>query len=199
MHIIGITGGVGAGKSEIMKCLAEHYDVFIIKADDVGHEVLNDDKHCARAVVKLLGKGVQTSDGKLDRAKIAAAVYCDDDKLEQLNKILHPNIMYRIEKMIAEQRKIGRTYFFLEAALLLEANYDKICDEVWYIHASCEERRKRLINSRSYSEEKISAIMANQLAEAEFEDRCDFTVDNSGAFEKTVEQIRLRMQEYGNV
>ena len=196
MKIIGITGGVGAGKSEIIEYLAKNYDAQIAKTDDIGHLGLKQTSVCYASIIDLLGSDIIKADGELNRAKISAIVHADKEKLADLDAILHPFVKQYIIKMISKAKEVGKEYFFIEAALLLEDNYDQICDEIWYVYADCDIRRTRLMESRNYSETKVQQIMANQLTEAEFRSRCDLVIDNSSDWAKTTQQIDLRLQKY---
>ena len=159
MKIIGVTGGVGSGKSEVMKYIAGNYDAAVLLADHAGHLLMKTGQPCYQRIRQLFGDRVLDEDGEA----------------------------------AAEQ---GKTFFFLEAALLLEEHYDEICDEVWYIYAQQSVRRERLKKSRNYSDEKITQMIANQLDEEEFKERCCVTIDNSGTFENTVRQIEARMKQW---
>lgn len=193
MKIIGITGGVGSGKSEVIRYLEKKEHTQVILADEVGHLVMKKGQMCYEDVWHLFGDEVVDDDGELSRPAIAAIVYRDKQKLLQLNSIIHPAVRIYIEQSIEKARENGIQYFFMEAALLLEEQYDKICDEVWYIYARKEVRKERLKKSRNYSDEKIEQMIANQLSEEEFKRRCDITIDNSDDFENTKEQIENRM------
>ncbi len=196
MKMIGVTGGVGSGKSEVMKYIARNYDAAVLLADEAGHLLMRSGQACYEPVRALFGDRVLDEDGELNRSRIAQIVYQDTGLLEALSRIIHP----AVRRYIMEQRKTaaeqGKAYFFLEAALLLEEHYDEICDEVWYIYAKRSVRRERLKKSRDYSDEKISRMIANQLDEEEFRKRCDVIIDNSKAFEHTVSQIETRMQQW---
>ena len=193
MKIIGITGGVGSGKSEVIRWLEKKEKTEVLLADEVGHLLMKQGQMCYRAVLDLFGENVLGEDGELDRGAIAAIVYRDQQMLLKLNRIIHPAVRMYIEQSIVEARSRGVDYFFIEAALLLEEQYDKICDEVWYIYARKDVRKERLMKSRNYSEEKIEQMMANQLSEEEFARRCDVTIHNSDDFESTKEEIENRM------
>lgn len=195
MRIIGITGGVGAGKSEIVKYLEEHYGAEVAIADKIGHLGIKKGKECYLSVIDLLGDAIIEEDGELNREKIATIVHADKERLTQLDAIIHPFVKRCIIKMIIDAQAAKRKYFLIEAALLFEANYNQICDEVWYIYASCDVRCARLSKSREYDEEKSRQIMANQLSDADFRGKCDFVIDNSGDFVDTTKQIDLRMQK----
>jgi dephospho-CoA kinase len=199
MKVIGITGGVGSGKSEILQYLQEQYQAFIIKADEVGHLALAKEGRCYNQIVDLLGEEVLADDGELNRHQIAAKVFARPELLDGLNNIVHPFVKSYIKVKIALKHQQNSRYFFIEAALLLEDNYEQICDEIWYIYVAKELRYQRLKDSRHYSDEKITQIMNNQLSEDEFRRHCDWTIDNSGTLGETIKQIELRMQEYENV
>lgn len=196
MKIIGVTGGVGSGKSEVMKYIAGNYDAAVLLADHAGHLLMKTGQPCYQRVRQLFGDRVLDEDGELDRSRIAQIVYRDHAQLEALNRIIHPAVRKYIMKQMEAAAEQGKTFFFLEAALLLEEHYDEICDEVWYIYAQQSVRRERLKKSRNYSDEKITQMIANQLDEEEFKKRCGVTIDNSGTFENTVRQIEARMKQW---
>ena len=196
MKIIGVTGGVGSGKSEVMKYIAGNYDAAVLLADHAGHLLMKTGQPCYQRIRQLFGDRVLDEDGELDRSRIAQIVYRDHAQLEALNRIIHPAVRKYIMKQMEAAAEQGKTFFFLEAALLLEEHYDEICDEVWYIYAQQSVRRERLKKSRNYSDEKITQMIANQLDEEEFKERCGVTIDNSGTFENTVRQIEARMKQW---
>ena len=194
MKVIGITGGVGCGKSTVMDFLEETYDALILKADSVGHLLMEPGQSCYTQMVEHFGRGILKEDGSIDRARVAGIVFSDPEELQIQNRIMHPAIRTYILNQIESAKKKGRAYCFVEAALLLEDHYDDFCDEVWYIYTDSSIRRSRLKESRGYTDEKIDEIMAKQMKEEEFKSRTAFTVDNSGSPEQTKEQIRERMR-----
>ncbi len=190
MKFIGITGGVGAGKSFVLSCLEENCNCRIVLADDVGNEVKMPGQPCYDRIVALLGRDVLAEDGQIDRGRMAEKIFSDAEVLRQVNAIIHPAVKAYILQEVQKERALGeKDYFFLEAALLIEDGYDKLIDELWYIHTDVEVRRARLKASRGYSDEKIDRILANQLTAEEFRARCDVQIDNSGAQEETKRQI----------
>ena len=195
MRIIGITGGVGAGKTEVMTYIGQHYDA-VIKADEVGYLLMEPGRECYLPIVRLFGRQITDESGNLNRKRIAELIFRDQEKLRQMNQIVHPAVKAYVRRAIAEEEKAGTSYVFIEAALLIEDHYDEICDELWYIYADERVRRDRLRRDRNYSDDRIDSIMENQLSEEEFSEHCDFEVDNSGAFEETIKQIARRMSKY---
>ncbi|MDD7738561.1 MAG: dephospho-CoA kinase [Fusicatenibacter sp.] len=196
MKVIGITGGVGAGKSEVMTYIGSSFDAAVIQADEVGYLLMQPGKECYGPIIRLFGQQVTNISGELNRKRIADVVFHDQEKLRQLNEIVHPAVKQYIKNAIEKERVHGTKFVFIEAALLIEDKYDEICDELWYIYADEEIRKERLMSERGYSDEKIKGIMANQLSEEEFCRHCAFEIDNSGDFEETKQQIDQRMKKY---
>ncbi|MDO4188641.1 MAG: dephospho-CoA kinase [Lachnospiraceae bacterium] len=190
MYVIGITGGVGAGKSQVLSILKETVDCEIIRADDVANELKLKGNPCYDKIVDLLGEGVLGADGEIDRSLMSMIVFEDEAKMKQVEMILHPQVKRYISEKIDEKRREGKIkYLFIEAALLIEDGYKQICDEFWYIHASVATRTKRLMESRGYTLQKIEQIMDKQLSEAEFRKNCECVIDNDGDLETTKQEI----------
>lgn len=190
MYTIGITGGVGAGKSEVLKIISESCRCRILKADDLAKELQQRGHVCHDRLIELLGTQIIGDDGEIDRAKMAAVIFNRDDLLDKVNGIVHPEVKREIIRLIGEYSAAGDVdFFFIEAALLIEDGYELICDELWYIYATEEVRRKRLIESRGYSEERISGIIKSQLSDEEFRAHCIRVIDNSDSIDNTRAQV----------
>lgn len=191
-YVIGITGGVGAGKSQVLSLLKKDFGAEVIAADEVGRELMEPDGACFSAVVELFGSEIVRKDGTLDRQKIAGIIFQDKQMLERQNAIIHPavkaEIIRRCENSQAE-------WVAVEAALLLEAHYEDVCDEFWYIYADEETRRRRLKESRGYPDERIRAVMSSQLTDEQFRRGCDRVIDNSGSLAETKAQIERALTE----
>lgn len=197
MRLIGVTGGVGAGKSAILAYIEKHYKCRIYLADEVAHLVKKKGEDCYYQLVELLGEEVLDEDGEIHKGKMAAMIFADDELLERVNEIVHPQVRIYLEKRIREAEESAEVeLLFIEAALLIEAGYKDIVDELWYIYAQEEVRRKRLIRSRGYSLEKIAQIMEAQLTEDIFRKECDFVIDNSGDLEESYKQIRKKLEAF---
>jgi len=191
MYVIGITGGVGAGKSAVLSILREEVECEIIRADDVANELKLKGHSCYDRIVELLGEGVLDQDGEIDRSLMSMIVFEDEAMMRQVEQILHPAVKRYILDMIDEKRREDRIkYLFIEAALLIENGYKQICDEIWYIYASIPTRTKRLMTNRGYSIQKIESIMDKQLSDAEFRRNCECIIDNDGDLLKTKEDIK---------
>lgn len=198
MITIGITGGVGAGKSSILSYLKAHYNCTVLLADNLASELKQKGEVCYAPIVSLLGDGILDLMGNIDNKKMAALIFDNEELLGKVNAIIHPEVKKEIVRRIEEAgRSLKTDYFFLEAALLIEEHYDEILDEIWYVYASERVRRKRLKKSRGYSDSKIDNIMASQLSEEEFRRATSFTIRNGGPRFIARMDIRRKMKEYG--
>lgn len=194
MKVIGVTGGVGAGKSTVLQYLEKAYGALLIVADQVGHEVMEPEAEAYEKIRLEFGSQVLGADGRIDRNVLGELVFADAEKLKKLNAIVHPAVKSEILKRIRQAELAGRTLVVVEAALFLEEKYDAFCGETWYIYTDEEERRRRLQRSRGYSDERISQIFRNQKSHEEFVRRCTFTIDNNKTAEETCRQIDKRMR-----
>ncbi len=196
-NIIGITGGIGAGKSTVLGYIRDNYNCLVIFSDDVANDIKKKGYPAYDELVALLGKEVLSEDGEIDKAKMASAIFNNKNLLKKVNNILHPAVNTFIINIIEKERALDTYDFvFVEAALLIENGYDKIVDELWYVYASEESRRLRLKASRGYSDEKIDDILGKQLDDATFREHCSFVIDNSGEFSKASEQIDNKIGEW---
>ena len=195
MKIIGVTGGVGAGKSTVLNYLEKRYGAKLILADLVGHEVMEPGHEAYTQVVKAFGQEIVSEDKTIDRKALGAIVFADEKKRMILNRIIHPAVRQEILRRLEEAELSHLSYVVVEAALFLEENYDAFCDETWYIYTDEKIRRQRLKESRGYSDERIDQIFRSQKTHEEFQKRCLFMIDNNGSEEETFRQIDRRMKE----
>lgn len=197
MRTIGITGGIGAGKSLVLHYIQEHYPARIYKADEIANYLKEPGQSCYRPIVGLLGEQVLSGNGTIDKNKMAELIFTNPGLLEQVNAIIHPAVKsFVITRIEEEKNKKEKTFFILEAALLIEEGYDEIMDELWYIRAGEKSRSSRLQLSRQYSGEKIQNIMRHQLRDEEFIKCCKVVIDNNGSPEDTYKQIDDKLGEY---
>lgn len=191
MKFIGITGGVGAGKSEVLSYLAGKPGVRVLLADEIAHTLMEPGGVCYRQIAETFaGEDIFLPEGGLARAALAEVIFADPVRRRQMNDIVHPAVRRFVCDLAAEERARGKLFLLvLEAALLIEEHYDEICDELWYIYTREELRRERLMQSRGYSPEKTERIFASQLDEAAFRRHCVRVIDNNGTVEETNRQI----------
>lgn len=194
MKLIGITGGVGAGKTMVLGLLKELCRCRVLLADEVGNEVKLPGQPCYERLVQLLGRQVLAEDGTIDKKKMAGLIFSDPALLDRVNGIIHPEVKRYILEQVEEERRKGEAdYFFLEAALLIECGYEAILDELWYFHADGPVRMARLKESRGYSEEKIRQIFESQLSETEFRAHCSVVIENNGDLQETRRQLEAAL------
>ena len=197
MRFIGITGGVGAGKSAILDYLAGKPKVRVMLADDIAHELMKPDTECYNKLRELFDSSVFNADGQINNIRMAEAIFNDSSLRDKLNAIVHPAVKEYVIKQYRIEKKSGcLEWLILEAALLIEEHYDERSYEHWYIYTSEENRRLRLKESRGYSDEKIDNIFASQLSEAEYRSACQKCIDNNGTVEHTYMQIEEIIKSY---
>ena len=197
MRFIGITGGVGAGKSAILDYLAGKPKVRVMLADDIAHELMKPNTECYNKLRELFDSSVFNADGQINNIRMAEAIFNDSSLRDKLNAIVHPAVKEYVIKQYQIEKESGcLEWLILEAALLIEEHYDEICDELWYIYTSEENRRLRLKESRGYSDEKIDNIFASQLSEAEYRSTCQKCIDNNVTVEHTYMQIEEIIKSY---
>ena len=193
MKKIGITGGVGSGKSLVLAHLEEKYHAAVFQADLIAHQVQLPGEECYQKLLTCFGREILREDGLIDRKKLGDIVFADRKKLSLLNSIVHPQVNRRIREIANTEEKKGQNIFVLEAALLTDKIYREILDEIWYIHVVEPVRRKRLRTSRGYSEERIDQIFTSQPSEEIFFNASDYVIENSGDFADTCRQISFRL------
>lgn len=188
MKIIGITGGVGCGKSLVLSYLENKFGAVIVETDKLAHELQKPGEICYSKIVDEFGSGILDNNGIINRMNLGRIVFADEAKLKRLNEIVHPEVLLRLKEMIAREK--SDKLFVIESAILFESGLDKLCDETWYIYVEESVRRQRLRESRGYSEEKIDSIMSSQMSEKFFREKCNIIIDNSNGAESTFKQIR---------
>ena len=196
-NIVGVTGGVGAGKSAILQYLQDNYNCMVIYSDDVANLIKKKGYPAFEPLVELLGADVLGPDGEIDKKKMADAIFNDEKILKNVNNILHPAVNAYIINIIDKERYKGKyDFIFVEAALLIENGYRDIVDELWYVYADENVRRDRLKNRRGYSDEKVTAIIEQQLDDATFRKHADFVIDNNGSEGDFALQIDNKITEW---
>ena len=192
--LLGVTGGVGSGKSTVLKILKEKYGAHLLIADDIAKELMMPGNESYRLIVSGFGRGIledpSASDSPILRSQLARIVFSDEEKLRMLNSFTHPavkrEIMRRAEIIYSED---PHALIVIEAALLIESGYTDMLDWLWVVTADKKVRLRRLARERGYTKEKAESVMANQLSDEEFTACADFVIDNSGDIKDTEEII----------
>lgn len=196
MITIGVTGGVGAGKSEILKYLHDKYNCRILMSDNAAKDMEQPGGALYEPLVKILreaeASGGQCGElllpgGEINKQEMAARIFGDPKLLQKINALVHPAVnQYILDEIEREKKASEHEFFVLESALLVENGYDRIVDSMWYIYCEESVRSERLKASRGYSDEKIRSIMERQVSEEVYRSHCDTVIDNTGMF--TAEQ-----------
>ena len=194
--VIGITGGIGSGKSVVTSLLKEKFGAAVIDTDRVGHEVSENGSPAYVKIVETFGNTILTEDGSIDRKKLGSLVFSNKELLQKLNDIVHPVVEAEVDRRIAEFTKKNYKYIALETALLIKVGYNRKCDKIWFIYADEETRLKRLYINRSMEREKAVKIFESQNSEKEFRETADDVIDNSGTEEEVEVQIKNILESY---
>ena len=191
MLVIGLTGGIGTGKSEVAGLL-QSLGAEVIDADQVGHEAYTPNSESWRAVVNAFGEEILRPDGQIDRGRLGAIVFSDPDQLEKLNGIMHPRMARMVGDKIEVLRDKGAPAVVVEAAVLFEAGWDSLVDEVWTTDSPVELVIERLQARNGMGEEEVMRRINSQMDRSERIGRSDLVVDNSGdvtSLEETVKAL----------
>lgn len=191
MLVIGLTGGIGTGKSEVARLL-QSLGAVVVNADQVGHRAYAPNTESWHEVVGAFGKGILDPRGEIDRRKLGAIVFGDPQQLAKLNAIMHPRMARMVADKIEELRSQGVRVVVVEAALLFEAGWDSLTDEVWATDSPAEQVIKRLQSRNGMDGEEVRQRIESQMDRWERIERADVVVDNSGdmvALARTVEDL----------
>lgn len=195
MFVLGVTGGIGSGKSEVTGYFRDHLDASVCQADSIGAELQKKDGPAYAPIVRAFGEDVLCEDGTLDRKKLASIVFNDPEQLEILDDIVHPLVEKNIQNMMAKSRTEGKKIFVVESAILIEVGYKQFCDEVWFVKAPETTRIKRLAETRNMTEKQALAVISRQMSDAEYEKNCDYTIKNNADLETLFRRIEKRLRQ----
>jgi dephospho-CoA kinase len=185
---IGLTGGIASGKSTVAFLLREA-DCLVLEADPLGHEMLEPGQASYDEIVREFGEEILDADEKVDRAKLGAIVFADSAKRTRLNQILHPRILEVVRKWFtALERPGGPDFAFVEAALILEAGFQKEFGRIIVCWCRPEQQIERLLE-RGLSPEQAQLRIAAQMPIDEKRGMADYVIDCSGLVEDTARQV----------
>lgn len=195
MKVIGITGGVGSGKSTISKILEDKYHAFLINTDQVAHMLMQKDMISYRLIVDHFGKSILNQDGEIDRGLLGRIVYHNAEKLKLLNSYTHPYVMEHVRKLIQGKIEENLDLLCVETALPAEAGLKDFCDQIWYIYAPEDVRKSRLKSDRNYTDQKIDHIFMSQMKDEEYRNVCTYTLNNNGSIDEILHQIEVLLEK----
>lgn len=195
-RVIGLTGGIGTGKSTISQYLAG-LGAVVIDADEVGHEVFQPGTEGWNDVVATFGKGILTTTGEIDRKKLGTLVFSNPEALSKLNRIVHPRAYDLVKSRLEECRRQGVKVVVVEVILLIEAKWTDLADEVWVVVASEDNVVKRLKQQRGMSEKEILARIRSQLSTEERVKHADVVINNNGDIDEMKAKVKELWERLG--
>ncbi len=187
MKVIGLTGGIGSGKSTVAGFLVG-LGVVVIDADKVGHEVLEGDGEAQRQVVAVFGQHIVTPDGKVDRKKLSSIVFGSPEALSRLNRIMHPRISEAVKVQLEQYRQQGVDIVVIEAPLLIEAGWAAKVDEVWVTTAPRVAILKRL-EQLGLSRTEAMARIRSQLPDRERVKQANVVINTDCSLDELKERV----------
>ena len=189
MLTIGVMGGIGSGKSTVTKMLAE-LGAPVIDADKVGHAIYAPDGPAYADMIEAFGEGILAPDRTIDRKKLGPIVFADAAALKRLNSIVHPKMFVRMREMIEEMRAAGeRKPIVVEAAILVEANWQPLFNEIWLVVAGRERVIERIERDRGMGREQTEARIKAQLSDDERRKHATTVITNDG----TIDELRTKV------
>jgi len=194
MKVIGLTGGIGSGKSTVSQFLAE-LGAVIIDADKVGHEAYKPDTEVWREVVAAFGRQVLTPNGDIDRKKLGEIVFDNPEALSRLNQIMHPRMYDMVKAQLEEYRQQGVDVVVLEAPLLIEAGWTSLVDEVWVTVASESTVLRRLEECSGLSKQEALARIRSQLSSDERVKHADVVINTDCSLAEVKTKVKELWQK----
>lgn len=178
---IGICGSSGSGKGYVCKLLST-YGYKWIDTDRVYRDLATPKSECVRELKEYFGDSILNSDGSLNRKELSKSVFegeSSKERLNQLNKITHFHIQRETERIIKESEQNGYKGVLIDAPVLFESGFDKMCDVTLCVTAPLELKLQRIMSRDGITYEKASARISSQLTDSELRERCDYEIDNS--------------------
>lgn len=193
MYLIGLTGGMGSGKSTVADCLRSN-GIPVIDADVIAHKIMNEENTLDK-IHEIFGKNVFDKDGSLNKVKFSSVLFTNTVKRKKLNEFVHPKVwdemMNETEKYVTEGSKV----IFLDVPLLIESGWHTRVNETWLVKADYNERIARLRLRTNLSTEEIKNRIEIQMPESEKEEYADKIINNGGTIEETEKQVIEELQK----
>ena len=189
MLVIGLTGGIGTGKTEVSRLL-EQLGATVINADQVGHEAYTPHSEAWQEVVRTFGEDVLQENGEIDRRKLGGIVFADPEQLATLNGIMHPRMAAIVKEKLEGLANQGTDVAVVEAAVLFEAGWDALVGEVWTTESLAERVVERLQQRNGFAPEEIRKRIASQMPAEDRARRADEVIVNDGELEDLETAVR---------
>ena len=183
MKVLGLTGGIASGKSTAAERLRE-LGATVLDADRFGHRAYDKDSEGYHAVVNTFGQDIVGEDGEIDRRVLGGKVFGDPEQMDRLTAIVWPVIRRFASEEIAELReREPERVIVLEAAVLIEASWQDLADEVWVVHVAPEAARQRLMERNGLTAEQAQARIDSQITNQERLEHADVEIANEGSLD----------------
>jgi len=176
MKTIGLTGGIGSGKSSASNYLSEK-GITVIEADEISRHLVLPGSDTLNSLIQIFGKKILNDDGTLNRKLLARIVFNDKERLKILNQIMHERIISEIDKQLKEYKE---NIIVIDAPLLIETGLDKMVDVIWVVDVDKETQIERIKKRDNLSYEEIKSRIESQLSREERNRHADIILDNSG-------------------
>ena len=190
MKVIGLTGGIGSGKSTVSQFLAE-LGTIIVDADEIGHEALKPNTEAWHEVAAAFGRQILATNGNIDRKKLGRIVFGDSESLLRLNRIMHPRMYNMVKAQLEGYQEQGVGMTVLEAPLLLESNWTSLVDEIWVTVASEPTVLRRLQEKTGLSKPESLARLRSQMSNEERVKHADVIIDT----DCDLDELRRKVKE----
>jgi dephospho-CoA kinase len=198
LPVVGIVGGIGSGKSAVADVLVRHGG-YLIPADQLGHEALRQPAIKARVVARW-GDDVVKPTGEIDRRRLGRIVFADPAERAALEALVFPYIDRRIhEEIAAAGRQEGVRFIVLDAAIMLETGWHRVCDKIVFVDSPDEDRYRRLKARSGWTENEVRDREMAQTPLAEKRRRADAVIDNGGPVEALEPQVARLLEQWGYV
>ena len=195
MIVIGLTGGIGTGKSTVTMTL-EELGSHVVYADRLGHEAYRPGTEVWKQVVEAFGEDVLQADSEVDRRKLGAIVFGDPQALQRLNQIVHPWMYHEMQRRLEELRRQGVKVVVLEAAILIEASWTSLTDQVWVTTAPVDVVVERLRGRNGLSREQVLTRVQSQMSSEERIKHADVVVDTDCPMAEVPKRVAALWQEH---
>ena len=180
---VGVTGGIGSGKSIVCSLFAKK-GIPVISADDLAKELMQRDEEIRRKLIRLLGPATYNTDGSLNRPFVAQQIFSSKVLQGKVNHLVHPRVEAEVERWFAAMAEEGKPAGIMEAALIYESGYDKSLDVVVVVDAPEDVRIKRVVDRDGTEAEEVTARMKAQMSAEAKKRKADYLIRNNGSIEE---------------
>ena len=189
MYTIGLTGGIGTGKSEVLSILRD-LGASTVEADLLAHEIYSPGKPAWQDIIDTFGSSILTAEQQINRKKLGEIVFANKNKLSKLNQIVHPRMFEHLKDFIEEQKIAGVRLLVIEAAVLIEAGWTEMVDSVWVVKASKGTIINRLKKKTTLTEKQITQRINAQISDAQRQEKANEILTNNGDKSDLRDQVR---------